>query len=51
MLYEVITVAKIIQNQINVNEYRILFSEREFKKTRVEYFVENDFSLEQLIPN
>jgi len=45
------TVAKIIQNQINVNEYRILFSEREFKKTRVEYFVENDFSLEQLIPN
>ena len=44
-------VAKIIQNQINVNEYRILFSEREFKKTRVEYFVENDFSLEQLIPN
>ena len=44
-------VAKIIQNQIDVNEYRILFSEREFKKTRVEYFVENDFSLEQLIPN
>ena len=44
-------VAKIIQDQINVDEYRILFSEREFKKTRVEYFVESDFSLEQLIPN
>ena len=44
-------VAKIIQNQINVTEYRILFSEREFKKTRVEYFVEKDFSIEQLIPN
>ena len=42
-------VAKIIQNQINVDEYRILFSEREFKKTRVEYFVENQFSLEDLI--
>ena len=44
-------VAKIIQNQINVDEYRILFSEREFKKTRVEYFVESDFSLEPLISN
>ena len=44
-------VAKIIQNQIHVDEYRILFSEREFKKTRVEYFVENDFSIEQVIPN
>ncbi|MDX1596352.1 MAG: Lrp/AsnC family transcriptional regulator [Nitrosopumilaceae archaeon] len=43
-------VAKIIQNQINVDEYRILFSEREFKKTRVEYFVENSFSIEELIP-
>ena len=39
-------VAKTIQDQINVNEYKILFSSREFKKTRVEYFVENSFSLE-----
>ena len=39
-------VAKTIQNQINVDEYKILFSSREFKKTRVEYFVENSFSLE-----
>jgi len=43
-------VAKTIQTQINVNEYRILFSEREFKKTRVEYFVENNFSTEELVP-
>lgn len=43
-------VAKTIQNQINVDEYRILFSEREFKKTRVEYFVESDFSIEEIIP-
>ncbi len=43
-------VAKIIQNQINVDEYRILFSEREFKKTRVEYFVEHNFSIEKSIP-
>ena len=43
-------VAKIIQNQINVDEYRILFSEREFKKTRVEYFVEHNFSIEKIIP-
>ena len=43
-------VAKIIQNQIEVDEYRILFSEREFKKTRVEYFVENSFSIEELVP-
>ena len=39
-------VAKTIQNQIDVDEYKILFSSREFKKTRVEYFVENSFSLE-----
>jgi len=39
-----------IQNQINVDEYKILFSAREFKKTRVEYFVENEFSLEEKIP-
>ena len=41
--------AKTIQNQIHVNEYRILFSSREFKKTRVEYFVENSFSFENII--
>ena len=43
---EAYDVAKTIQNQINVDEYKILFSSREFKKTRVEYFVENSFSLE-----
>lgn len=37
--------AKTIQDQINVDEYKILFSSREFKKTRVEYFIENNFSL------
>lgn len=42
--------AKTIQNQINVDDYRILFSAREFKKTRVEYFVEQNFSLEEKIP-
>lgn len=42
--------AKTIQNQINVDDYKILFSTREFKKTRVEYFVENNFSLEETIP-
>ena len=41
--------AKSIQNQIKVDDYRILFSSREFKKTRVEYFVENSFSLEETI--
>ncbi|MDC0036463.1 Lrp/AsnC family transcriptional regulator [Nitrosopumilus sp.] len=43
---EAYDVAKTIQSQIDVNEYKILFSSREFKKTRVEYFVENSFSLE-----
>jgi DNA-binding Lrp family transcriptional regulator len=42
--------AKTIQDQINVNDYKILFSSREFKKTRVEYFVENSFSFEEIIP-
>jgi DNA-binding Lrp family transcriptional regulator len=42
--------AKTIQNQIHVNDYKILFSAREFKKTRVEYFVEQNFSLEETIP-
>jgi len=42
-------VAGQIQKQIDVDEYKILFSAKEFKKTRVEYFVENDFSLEEKI--
>ena len=42
-------VAKTIQDQIDVNEYKILFSSREFKKTRVEYFVEHSFSLEDTV--
>jgi hypothetical protein len=42
-------VAKTIQDQINVDEYDILFSSREFKKTRVEYFVENTFNLEDTL--
>lgn len=40
--------AKTIQNQIGVNDYRILFSSREFKKTRVEYFTEHEFTLEEI---
>ncbi len=43
-------VAKTIQEQINVPEYQILFSSREFKKIRVEYFVEKSFSFEETIP-
>ena len=42
--------AKTIQSQINVDNYTILFSSREFKKTRVEYFVEHEFTLEETIP-
>jgi DNA-binding Lrp family transcriptional regulator len=42
--------AKKIQDQIQVDDYKILFSSREFKKTRVEYFVENSFSLEESVP-
>ncbi|CDI04829.1 Lrp/AsnC family transcriptional regulator [Candidatus Nitrosotenuis uzonensis] len=42
--------AKEIQKHINVDDYRILFSSREFKKTRVEYFVEHEFTLEETIP-
>jgi DNA-binding Lrp family transcriptional regulator len=38
-------VAKTIQQQISVDEYKILFSSREFKKTRVEYFVEQKFTI------
>ncbi|MFB5621861.1 MAG: Lrp/AsnC family transcriptional regulator, partial [Candidatus Nitrosomaritimum yanchengensis] len=41
--------AKTIQGQIHVDDYRILFSSREFKKTRVEYFVENSFNFEETI--
>ena len=41
--------AKTIQQQIDVPEYKILFSAREFKKTRVEYFVEHEFKLEETI--
>ena len=43
-------VAKTIQKQINVPEYQILFSSREFKKIRVEYFVEKSFTFEETIP-
>ncbi len=42
--------AKTIQDQINVDDYRILFSSREFKKIRVEYFVEKSFNFEEIIP-
>ena len=41
--------AKQIQKQVDVNDYKILFSSREFKKTRVEYFVEHEFSIEDPI--
>ncbi len=42
--------AKTIQDQIKVPEYQILFSSREFKKIRVEYFVEKSFTFEEIIP-
>lgn len=42
--------AKTIQDQIHVPEYQILFSSREFKKIRVEYFVEKSFTFEETIP-
>ena len=38
--------AKQIQKQVEVDDYKILFSSREFKKTRVEYFVEHEFNIE-----
>lgn len=44
------SMAKEIQKHIKVEDYKILFSSREFKKTRVEYFVEHEFSLEETIP-
>ncbi len=42
--------AKTIQEQIQVPDYDILFSCREFKKVRVEYFVEKSFTFEETIP-
>jgi DNA-binding Lrp family transcriptional regulator len=42
-------IAREIQDQINVHDYKILFSSREFKKTRVEYFVEHEFNIEETI--
>ncbi len=42
--------AQEIQKEIQVDDYKILFSAREFKKTRVEYFVEHVFKLEETIP-
>ncbi|MDE1726361.1 MAG: Lrp/AsnC family transcriptional regulator [Thaumarchaeota archaeon] len=42
-------IAREIQNQIDVHDYKILFSSREFKKTRVEYFVEHEFKIEETI--
>ena len=47
---EAVEMAKTIQSQINVDEYKILFSAKEFKKIRVEYFVENEFTLKEKIP-
>ena len=47
---EAAEMAKTIQSQINVDEYKILFSAKEYKKIRVEYFVEKKFSLEEKIP-
>lgn len=38
--------AEQIQNQIGVDDYTILFSSREFKKTRVRYFAEHEFVLD-----
>ncbi|MGI0047019.1 MAG: Lrp/AsnC family transcriptional regulator [Nitrosotalea sp.] len=45
-------IAQEIQGQIDVHDYKILFSSREFKKTRVEYFVEHEFEIEEMVlPN
>lgn len=41
--------AKDIQKHIQVDDYKILFSSREFKKTRVEYFTESEFTIENPI--
>lgn len=45
---EAAEMAKTIQNHIQVEDYKILFSLREFKKTRVEYFVEHKFEFEKI---
>lgn len=42
--------AETIKKQIKVDDYKILFSSKEFKKTRVKYFVEQEFKLEKTIP-
>lgn len=42
--------AREIQRHVDVDDYRILFSSREFKKTRVEYFAEHEFVLEETVP-
>lgn len=42
-------IAKQIENQVDIHDYKILFSSREFKKTRVEYFVEHEFEIEEPI--
>ncbi len=42
-------IAREIQEQIDVHDYKILFSSKEFKKTRVEYFVEHEFKIEETI--
>ena len=42
-------IAAEIESQIDVHDYKILFSSREFKKTRVEYFVEHEFKIEETI--
>lgn len=43
-------IASEIEAQIDVHDYKILFSSREFKKTRVEYFSEHEFKVEETIP-
>lgn len=43
------SMAKDIQGHIKVDDYKILFSSREFKKTRVEYFTEGQYTIEDPI--
>lgn len=43
------SMAKDIQSHIKVDDYKILFSSREFKKTRVEYFTESQYTVEDPI--
>lgn len=43
------SMAKDIQSHIQVDDYKILFSSREFKKTRVEYFTESQYTVEDPI--